>query len=101
MWILSIFDLPENGVFASALKCEPLETFCLPVTVVTVVVSSTSIGIDSILVPREIICGGVVVGLSKEITCVLVVDFVAVWLLVQIGLESTSCRGDSFFSTEF
>ena len=52
----------------------------MPVTVVTVVVSSTSIEIDSILVPREIICGGVVVGLSKEITCVLVVDFVVVWL---------------------
>ena len=78
MWILSIFDLPENGVFASALKCEPLETFCLPVTVVTVVVSSTSIWIESILLPREIICGGVVVGLSKEILCMLVVDAVVV-----------------------
>ena len=41
-------------------------------------VSSTSIWIESILLPREIICGGVVVGLSKEILCMLVVDAVVV-----------------------
>ena len=38
--ILSIFDLPENDFFASALNSEPVETFCLPVVVAAVVVSS-------------------------------------------------------------
>ena len=68
-----------------ALNSEPVETFCLPIMVAIVVVSSTSIWIESILLPREIICGGVVVGLSKEITCVLVVDFVVVWLSKEIS----------------
>ena len=55
-----------------------------------VVVSSTRIWIDSILLPRGIIWDGVVVGLSKEISCVLVVGFVVVSCCCEDPKE-TSC----------